>query len=146
MRAVKTGEFGYLAGVSEFSLATKIKKYFGYIINNIIFVLRLKNMKKVKQIYRSEIHKNERSHDVCIVQQSNVVKGVKLKMTYESYNAVERFTGELFVNGKWEHHFSMLDLGVESERSSYIWDNSKRLKRAEDLISRGINYFITLQE
>jgi len=103
-------------------------------------------MAKVKQIYRSEIHKKERSHDVCIIQDQSKVRGVKLKMTYESYNAVERFTGELFVGGKWEHHFSMLDLGVESERSSYIWDDSKRLKRAEDLISRGINYFTTLQE
>jgi hypothetical protein len=129
-------------------LATKIKKYFGYTENCFIFVLQLKNnnMSKVKQIYRSEIHKKERSHDVCIIQDQSKVRGVKLKMTYESYNAVERFTGELFVGGKWEHHFSMLDLGVESERSSYIWDDSKRLKRAEDLISRGINYFTTLQE
>jgi hypothetical protein len=103
-------------------------------------------MSKIKQIYRSEIHKNERSHDVCIIQDQSKVRGVKLKMTYESYNAVERFTGELFVGGKWEHHFSMLDLGVEPERSSYNCDNSKRLKRTEDLISRGIEYFKTLQE
>jgi hypothetical protein len=107
-------------------------------------------MSKVKQIYRSEIHKRDNSHDVCIIQNTgSVIHGidkVNLKMTYESYNAVERFTGELFVGGKWEHHFSMLDLGVEPERSSYNWDNSKRLKRTEDLISRGIEYFKTLQE
>jgi hypothetical protein len=103
-------------------------------------------MSKVKQIYRSEIHKRDNSHDVCIIQDQSKVRGVKLKMTYESYNAVERFTGELFVGGKWEHHFSMLDLGVEPEKSSYIWDDAKRLKRAEDLISKGINFFKTLQE
>jgi hypothetical protein len=103
-------------------------------------------MAKVKQIYRSEIHKNEKSHDVCIIQDQSKVRGVKLKMTYESYNAVERFTGELFVGGKWEHHFSMLDLGVESEKSSYIWHPSIRLKRAEDLITMGIDFFTTLQE
>jgi hypothetical protein len=104
------------------------------------------DMVKVKQIYRSEHHKKEKSHDVCIVQQSDVVRGVKLKMTYESYNAVERFTGELYVGGKWEHLFSMLDLGVEPERSSYnIWNDAKRLKRAEDLIAKGVDYFKILQ-
>lgn len=98
-------------------------------------------MKKVKQLYRSEFHKDGKSHDVCIVQQSGVVNGVKLKMTYESYNASERFTGELYVGGKWEHHFSMLDLGVQPEGSMYISDTKKRLLRAEELISKGIDYF-----
>jgi hypothetical protein len=103
-------------------------------------------MSKIKQIYRSEIHNRDKSHDVCIIQDQSKVRGVKLKMTYESYNAIERFTGELFVGGKWEHHFSILDLGVTPDSSSYVSDSSKRLKRTEDLISRGIEYFKTLQE
>jgi hypothetical protein len=103
-------------------------------------------MAKIKQIYRSEIHNRDKSHDVCIIQDQSKVRGVKLKMTYESYNAIERFTGELFVGGKWEHHFSMLDLGVTPDSSSYVSDSSKRLKRAEDLISKGVDYFTLLQE
>jgi hypothetical protein len=98
-------------------------------------------MAKIKQIYRSEIHNRDKSHDVCIIQDQSKVRGVKLKMTYESYNALERFTGEQWVGGKWEHTFSMLDLGVTPEGSSYVWDNSKRLLRAEELISKGIDYF-----
>jgi hypothetical protein len=98
-------------------------------------------MAKIKQIYRSEIHNRDKSHDVCIIQDQSKVRGVKLKMTYESYNALERFTGEQWVGGKWEHTFSMLDLGVTPDSSSYVWGNSKRLKRTEDLIMKGIEYF-----
>jgi hypothetical protein len=97
-------------------------------------------MSKIKEIYRSKIHNREKSHDVCIIENQSVV-GEKLKMTYESYNSIERFTGELFVGGKWEHHFSILDLGVEPDRTSYVSDSSKRLKRTEDLISKGIDFF-----
>jgi hypothetical protein len=100
---------------------------------------------KFKQIYRSELHLKEKSHDVIIVQDTENVNGVKVKMTYESYNAVERFSGETWVGGKWEHTFGMLDLGVEPERSSYIWDAGKRLKRTEDLISKGIDFLTILR-
>ena len=96
---------------------------------------------KTKELYRSKVHVKEKSHDVCIIQDTTRVSGCKLKMTYESYNAVERFTGERLVGGKWEFNFSMLDLGVEPERSMYISDNSKRLKRTEDLIKKGIEFF-----
>jgi hypothetical protein len=99
---------------------------------------------KFKQIYRSDLHLNEKSHDIVMFQRTDNVNGVKVKMTYESYNAIERFTGETWVGGKWEHTFGMLDLGIQSERSSYIWDSSKRLKRAEDLISKGVEFFETL--
>jgi hypothetical protein len=98
-------------------------------------------MSKIKELYRSKLHKRDKSHDVCIIQDQSKVSGVKLKMTYECYNANERFTGEQWVGGKWEHTFSMLDLGVEPERTSYIWDENKRLKRCEDLIKKGIEYF-----
>ena len=103
-------------------------------------------MTKIKEIYRSEIHKERNSHDICIIQEQSKVGGLKLKMTYESYNGVERFTGQVFVGGKWEHHFSMLDLGVEPEKSSYVWDSVRRLKRAEDLIPKGIEFFTILQK
>ena len=98
-------------------------------------------MTKVKELYRSKLHKREKSHDVCIIQDQSKVRGVKLKMTYECYNAVERFTGEQWVGGKWEHTFSMLDLGVSEERSMYVSSESVRLKRTEELIKKGIEYF-----
>jgi len=100
---------------------------------------------KVKEIYRSEFHKDGKSHDVCVMQRTDVVKGVKLKMTYECYKAVVKFTGDLFNGGEWTHCFSMLDLGESSDSSSYIWDNKKRLLRAESLITKGIDFFKMIQ-
>ena len=98
-------------------------------------------MGKVKELYRSKIHIRDKSHDVCIIQDNINVNGSKLKMTYECYNAVERFTGEQWVGGKWEHTFSMLDLGIPVDNSMYIRDESVRLKQSEELIKKGIEYF-----
>ncbi len=103
-------------------------------------------MKKVKELYRSKLHGRDKSHDVVIIQDTTRVSGCKLKMTYECYNAVERFTGERFVGGKWEFNFSMEDLGVTPDRSNYVCDSSKRLARAESLIEKGIQFFNTLNQ
>ncbi len=103
-------------------------------------------MKKVKELYRSKLHGREKSHDVVIIQDTTRVSGCKLKMTYECYNAVERFTGERFVGGKWEFNFSMEDLGVTPDRSNYVCDSSKRLARAESLIEKGIQFFNILNQ
>jgi hypothetical protein len=98
-------------------------------------------MTKVKELYRSKLHKRDKSHDVCIIQDQSNVRGVKLKMTYECYNSLERFAGEQWNGGKWEHIFSLLDLGVWVESSMYVSDDSVRLKRAEELIKKGIEFF-----
>lgn len=98
-------------------------------------------MKKTKELYRSKVHNRDNSHDVIIIQDTTRVSGVKLKMTYESYNANERFTGELFVGGKWEHMFSILDLGVSPDKSMYVSSEMKREQRAESLIVKGIELF-----
>jgi hypothetical protein len=98
-------------------------------------------MSKVKEIYRSKLHMRDKSHDVCIIQDQSKVRGVKLKMTYECYNALERFTGEQWVGGKWEHSFSMLDLGIPVDNSMYIRDENVRLKQSEGLIKKGIEFF-----
>jgi hypothetical protein len=103
-------------------------------------------MKKVKELYRSKLHGRDKSHDVVIIQDTTRVNGCKLKMTYECYNAVERFTGERFVGGKWEFNFSMEDLGVTPDRSNYVCDSSKRLARAESLIEKGIQFFNILNQ
>ena len=50
-------------------------------------------MKKTKELYRSKLHTRDKSHDVVIIQDTTRVNGCKLKMTYDCYNANERFTG-----------------------------------------------------
>lgn len=98
-------------------------------------------MKKTKELYRSKLHTRDKSHDVVIIQDTTRVNGCKLKMTYECYNANERFTGERLVGGKWEFNFSMSDLGVSSESSMYVSSEMKREQRSESLIVKGIELF-----
>ena len=93
-----------------------------------------------KKIYESKIHLGAKSHDVLVIQEPKV-NGVKLKMTYECYNAIERFTGELFVGGKWEHFFSLLDLGVTPDTSNYVRDGMVRKERCKELQGLGIKFF-----
>ena len=106
-------------------------------------------MTKMKELYRSKVHTKDKSHDVIILKPT--VPGehsqVKLKMTYRSYNANEEFHGESWVNGKWEHTFNMLDLGVTPERSAYnIWNEGKREDRAEKLFKLGTELFNILNK
>jgi hypothetical protein len=55
------------------------------------------------------------------------IKGKKVKITYEAYNAVERCNVDFFDGEKWNHIFSMLDMGVQCVPSAYnIWDENKR--------------------
>lgn len=103
-------------------------------------------MKKTKELYRSKLHTRDKSHDVVIIQDITRVSGCKLKMTYECYNGVERFTGEQLVGGKWEFNFSMSDLGVSSDSSMYVSSQDNRLSRAEDLMKRGIELFNILNQ
>jgi len=98
-------------------------------------------MKKTKELYRSKLHTRDKSHDVVIIQDITRVSGCKLKMTYECYNAVERFTGERLVGGKWEFNFSMSDLGISSDSSMYVSSEMKREQRAESLMKKGIELF-----
>ena len=98
-----------------------------------------------------ELHRciEHQVHLDCLRQQLQAIQLEhleQLKMTYECYNAVERFTGERLVNGKWEFNFSMLDLGVTPDRSNYVCDSSKRLARAESLIEKGIKFFNILNQ
>lgn len=99
--------------------------------------------KETKVIYSKPLHGRGKSHDVLIMEHEN---GIKLKMTYEAYNANERFTGEQFINGKWEHTFSMLDLGLSPETSIYVSDETKRIERAEKLFILGGKLFNILNQ
>ena len=101
--------------------------------------LKLLQMKN-KVIYESKSHTRDTSHEVLVIQEPKV-NGVKLKMTYESYNANEKFTGVLFVGGKWEHFFSLRDLGMIPDMSMYVRDESVREKKSKQLQELGINFF-----
>lgn len=87
----------------------------------------------MKTIVRNSIHIQDKSHD-CLIRE---IKGKKIKITYEAYNAVEKCNTEFFDGNKWNHIFSILDLGVNSETSAFsIWDETKRKKRADDLFKK----------
>lgn len=100
-------------------------------------------MKNPKIIYSVSSHLRDQSHEVRIIENENKVK---LKMTYESYNAVERFTGEQFSNGKWEHTFSMMDLGIVPDRSMFVCNEGKREDRSEKLFGLGTKLFNILNQ
>ena len=57
-------------------------------------------------------------------------------MTYESYNAAERFTIEIFDGYKWNFALSMLDLGVLDETTMYATMEKKRKERANTLFQK----------
>jgi hypothetical protein len=95
----------------------------------------------MKTLYESQFHDKNKSHDVIVVQEIEV----KMKMTYECYNAVERFTGELFVGGKWEHFFSTLDLGIITDSSNYVRSEEFRKTRATELRKLGIKFFNSIR-
>lgn len=100
-------------------------------------------MAKEKLIYSASQHLRSKSHEVRVFKNE---QGIKMKMTYEAYNANERFQGEQFVNGKWEHTFDMLDLGVSPESSMYVSNEGKRESRAEGLFKSGIKLFNILNQ
>jgi hypothetical protein len=92
----------------------------------------------MEKIHESKIHNSSISHDVLILKGS---QNIKFKMTYECSNASERFTGELFVGLKWEHFFSILDLGVVVDKGMYIRSEIERIERCEKLQTLGIKFF-----
>lgn len=89
----------------------------------------------MKKLFRNSTHTKNKSHDCFVAEIGNMGNGgKKVKMTYEAYNAVEKCNVEFFDGNQWHHIFSMLDMGVQQEASAYnIWDEAKRLKRANEL-------------
>jgi len=84
----------------------------------------------MKQIFRNSTHNSAKSHDCLIAE----IKGKKVKITYEAYNALEKCNTEFFDGDKWNPILSMLDMGVQPETSAYnIWGENERKKRADTL-------------
>lgn len=92
----------------------------------------------MKQLFRNSIHTPNRSHDCLIAEIGDIKNGSKkVKITYESYNAVERCNTEFFDGDKWNNILSMLDMGVEPNTSAYnIWNEKKRKSRADELFKK----------
>ena len=87
----------------------------------------------MKQLFRNSTHTQSKSHDCLIAE----IKGKKIKVTYEAYNAVERCNTEIFDGDKWNHFLSMLNMGVEPDNSAYIiWDEKERKNRADKLFKK----------
>lgn len=100
----------------------------------------------LKEIYRSKLHFRDKSYDMCIVKAQSPLNGVKLKMTYECYNALEKLTGELWVDDRWEHTFSLMDLNEDIKKSMYIQSEIDRKERAEKLFEKGKVLFNILND
>lgn len=86
----------------------------------------------MKQIFRNSTHVRCKSHDCLIAE----IKGKKIKITYEAYNASEKCDTYLFDGYKWNHIISMLDMGFQPNNSIYVWDDNKRKERADDLFKK----------
>lgn len=103
---------------------------------------------KAKKIVliNNKIHERERSYDMCIIMIVNEYadKNVRVRLTYESYNAVERFNGETFDGIKWNNIFCLPDLGVLPDTSMYIRDSSRRIERVKELTEKAYKYIDTI--
>ncbi len=89
---------------------------------------------KLNEIYRSKMHLREKSHDMVITKDP---KGSKLKMTYECYGGLEKFTGEVWTGIGWEQAFTLMDLNESVEPAMYIQSGDTRTTRAEKLFTKG---------
>lgn len=85
----------------------------------------------MKTLFRNSTHKMRKSHDCLIAE----IKGKKIKLTYEAYNAVEKFNVEIFDGNKFNVILNILDMGVTQENDAYnIWSDLQREARANNLI------------
>jgi len=98
---------------------------------------------KTEVMYSKGVHNRNRSHDVMVVK---INGGIRLKMTYECYNGVERFTGDLFSvsDNDWKHFFSLLDLGIEPDTTKYVQHELEREERSKVLHTLGIEFYKTI--
>lgn len=84
----------------------------------------------MERIFRNSTHTKSKSYD-CLI---SVIKGTRVKITYEAYNAVEKCYVEIFDGAKFNRILSMLDMGVTPFPTAYnIWDEKKRKSRADEL-------------
>ena len=95
----------------------------------------------MKIILRNKTHGDNKSHDMTIVE----FKGKKIKITYETYNSVERYNGEVFAGDKLEHIFTLPDLGEKPNPSAYLLlKPAEREKRVDELFKSATKFIKAL--
>jgi CRISPR/Cas system-associated protein Cas7 (RAMP superfamily) len=90
----------------------------------------------MKILLRNKIHNRDRSHDVTILE----YKKVKLKFTYQSYNAAEHYAVDLFDGTKWNHVLNLWDLGIEPESNAYVMTADEREKRTNSFYKKACEF------
>lgn len=93
----------------------------------------------MKTILRNKRHVKDRSHDVHIIQ----VGDKKLKLTYETYNSLERYNIEVFNGEKLNLIGTINDLGVEPNSSAYLLLTPEQREKRVDEIFKIATKFIT---
>jgi len=88
----------------------------------------------MKPIVRNSVHSPSRSHDFFLIN----YKDKKVKFTYESYNAVERFSAQIYDGYKWKHLLDIMDLGIVPNKEFYIKSATERKERSEFLYNEGV--------
>ncbi len=84
---------------------------------------------KMKVLQRNAVHDNQKSHDCLILEYGSK----KIKMTYECYNAGERFKVEFFDGDKWNTIYTLPDLGLVSDIFFYLKPDLERFDKASKL-------------
>lgn len=97
-----------------------------------------------KTIHHTFLHKyGARTTDVKLINllMDNTNWKVVFKFTYETYNSVERFNGEIFNGKKFSPVFSIRDLGVVENSDAYLLMKELEIKkRIEMLTTKGIDF------
>lgn len=88
-----------------------------------------------KIIYSNYSHNGDKTRDTKLIKIENKV----FKFSYDAHNCSESFTGELFDGDRFNHIFSLLDVGLPAA-SVYIWDESKIKTRLELLTKNGLEF------
>jgi hypothetical protein len=85
-------------------------------------------------LHRSPIHKIGKSHDFRVIK----IKRTVLFITYEAYNAVEKFDIEIF-NGKEKSYIlSIYDIGESPNSTAYVNSIAERELRSIDLFNKAV--------
>jgi hypothetical protein len=95
----------------------------------------------MKTLIRNKQHGSQRSYDIQVIE----LNGKKLKLVYEAYNAVERYTTSILINDEWKHFCSLLDLGEIEQISAYnLLNDKQREKRVDDLFNKASKFIQTI--
>lgn len=88
----------------------------------------------MKIIHNSPIHNDEKSHDFYIIK----IGETTFFLTYQAYNAAEKFDVEIF-NGKEKSYLlSIYDLGETPNSSMYVCSKLMRKERSKCLFEKAV--------